>query len=165
MCVAQANLTPRQLCAPVPLSQPYGAPQKVVVMNPQAGMPYGYGQPVVYGGQVRPPPMYGAYAGQPVVYGGGQQYNGGMSTGMAVGAGVVGGVLVGEMLANRHHHHGGYDGGCAYFATRSQFAHARLCVRKEGHHARPFLPPQCAHRPACAALLARRRRRPSSGRL
>lgn len=119
-------------------------------MNPQVGMPYGYGQPVVYGGQVRPPPMYGAYAGQPVVYGGGQQYSGGMSTGMAVGAGVVGGVLVGEMLANRHHHHhGGYDGGCEY---------------KEGHHARPYLPLQCAHRPPCAALLARRRRRPS-GRL
>jgi hypothetical protein len=76
------------------------------------GMPYG--QPVVYGGQ----PIYGGqpmYGGQPVVYGG-QHYNGGMSTGMAVGAGVVGGVLVGEMLANHHHHHhhGGYDGGCWY---------------------------------------------------
>jgi len=89
---------------PVPMGYP-GAPM------PMGGYPAP--MPMAYPGNPYNKPMYG-YGGQPMMagypppmmapapyYGGG----GGMGTGMAVGAGVLGGLALGNLMDGPSHHH------------------------------------------------------------
>ena len=81
-----------------PVKPEMGYPQQQYHQQ-QYGQPQ-YGQPVGYGAQPMVVNQYGqpmgpAYGAQPMMYQQ-QQQQGGMSTGMAVGAGVLGGMLLAD---------------------------------------------------------------------